>query len=387
MHKYLQYLLAALLFGLTVTEVSAQDIVYDSVYVQSVRDSVERYYEKHPWKRPKAAGASRTQTLPVYGVMYSPEREFTAMGGFMMSYPTSGDTGLPLSQIGAVASISTNLSVSGNITGANYAAGGHFHTTYSVKYYRSPWRFWGLGYEAASEDTNRSTFLENRIRSRVDLLYRNGSKLRAGIFLGYDFYRAEQFSSPALIEGHPTATSYFTAGLRLDFDTRDQVVQPGRGVFLEVEPSVNIPTTGPASDIFYRVQFTADFYFSLWWGAVLALDFYGDLASQTSPWTMWNETGGDVRMRGYYTGRYRDRNFVSAQAELRQTVYRSHGIAVWGGAGNVFPSFREFNIRHTLPTYGIGYRYTLLGLITFRLDAGFGRGGEYGIYAGINQAF
>ncbi len=383
----LRYLSAVFLLSLVTSVLSGQDIMSDSAYVQSVRDSVEMYYQKHPWKRPRAASASRSQTLPVYGVVYSPERELTAMGGFMTAYPTSEDPELPLSQIGAAVSISTNLSLSGSVLGSNYAAHGYFYTSYSIKYYRNPWSFWGLGYDAASDDANRSSFLENRIRARVDLLYRNGYRHLAGIFLKYDFYRAEQFSMPSLIEGQPVSTDYFTAGLRWDFDTRNHSAQPSRGVFLEVEPSVNIPTSGDvASGIFYRVEFTADFYFSLWHGGVLALDFYGDLASQASPWTMWNETGGDVRMRGYYTGRYRDRNFVSAQAELRQNIYKSHGIAVWGGAGNVFPSFSAFDISHTLPTYGIGYRFSIFG-ITFRLDAGFGKGGQYGIYAGINQAF
>ncbi len=384
MIKLLRHLLAAFLFCLLCCDVSGQNIEFDSVYVHSVRDSINRYYQKHPWKKPKAE-ESKAQTIPVYGVVYSPERKLTAIGGFMTSYPSSRNADLPLSQIGAVVSVSTNLSVSGSLTGSNYAAEGHFFTSYSFKYYRNPWSFWGLGYEAASDDANRSSFLENRIRARADFLFTNKDNLFAGIFLGYDFYHAEQFSNPMLISDLPTVTDYITAGLKVDFDTRKESISHSKGVFLRLEPSVNIPTSS-LSKVFYRVEFTADFYIPLWKGSLLALDFFGDFASKTSPWTMWNETGGDSRMRGYYTGRYRDRNFISAQAELRQNIYKSHGIAVWGGAGNVFPSFSDFNIKHTLPTYGIGYRFSFWH-ITFRLDAGFGKGGQYGIYAGLNQAF
>ncbi len=386
MKRCMRHILIVLLLSLSGLELAAQNFTFDSAYVSSVRDSVARYYRKHPWKKPKNDSTSKVQVIPLYAVGYSPEKQAAAMGGFMMNYPVFEDETLPLSNIGLMASISTNLSISASLSGLNYAAKGRLFTSYSLKYYRNPWSFWGLGYDSASDDANKSTFLENRIKARADIigLFASG-RLRTGIFLGYDYYRAENFSRPTLIESGPTASDYLIAGLRLDFDTRDAVSDPSRGVFLRLEPSFNIATTSRTSD-FYRIEFIADFYFSLWRGAVLALDLYADLSSDSAPWTMWNETGGDVRMRGYYTGRYRDRNFVSIQAELRQNIYKQHGIALWGGAGNVFPSFSGFDIDHILPTYGLGYRFTIWN-VTLRIDAGFGRKGQYGIYAGINQAF
>ena len=101
---------------------------------------------------------------------------------------------------------------------------------------------------------------------------------------------------------------------------------------------------------------------------------------------MWPEAGGDVRLRGYYQGRYRDRNLLSFQLELRQTVYRSHGLAAWIGAGNVFPSFGDLDIKNTLPTYGAGYRLSFLGLV-LRLDAGFGLRGQWAVTAGLSHSF
>ncbi len=382
MGQRLRNVLLVLLLSILGHGLEAQDFSLDPAYVRSVRDSVESYYRRHPWKRPE----NGIKIAPVYGVGYSPEREAFAIGGFKMDYPTSKDKAMPLSYIGAVASISTNLSITASADGHNYAAGGHFYAAYGVRYNRSPLRFWGLGYESASNDENRSTFLENRIEARVDLMGRFAAgRLRAGVFLGYDHYRAENFSLPSLVVSQPVSSDYLTAGVSVDFDTRDEISNPTRGVFLRLEPSFNIATTDNTLN-FYRVEFLADFYFSLWKGGVLALDLYADLAGRDAPWTMWNETGGSVRLRGYYTGRYRDRNFVSIQAELRQNIYRQHGIALWGGAGSVFPSFSEFDIDHILPTYGLGYRFTIWN-ITFRIDAGFGRKGQYGIYAGINQAF
>ncbi len=49
--------------------------------------------------------------------------------------------------------------------------------------------------------------------------------------------------------------------------------------------------------------------------------------------------GGDIRMRGYYEGRYTDLDMMVAQVELRQRIWRRIGAVVWAGAGNVSPLF------------------------------------------------
>ena len=88
----------------------------------------------------------------------------------------------------------------------------------------------------------------------------------------------------------------------------------------------------------------------LYTSAVMAYDFYAQLGTGSVPGTMLARLGGSYRMRGYYEGRYRDRQMVEVQAELRQHIYNRHGVAVWVGAGNVFPTFGEFNPEHTLPS-------------------------------------
>ena len=364
--------------------VAAEAQVYDSVYLAKVRDSVERYYRLHPrQKMDREERAFRVQ--PLYGVMFTEETRFTAMGGFMGMYRSSADSLVPLSSVGAVAMLSTNLSGGGAVTGQWYAPGGRFTVVYSARFINSPRRFWGLGFESASDDSNQGHLTSRKVRVRSDFLYRKGRMLLAGGFAGYDFYHAAEISGHAGIGNTPVRTHYVTAGARLDLDTRDSVQAPSRGVFLNVEQSVNIPLYG-SGGVFSRTEVTADFYFPMWEGGVLALDIYGNISSSGAPWTVWPDAGGDVRLRGYYQGRYRDRNLLAAQVELRQRVYRAHGVALWGGAGYVFPSFREFDIKNTLPTYGAGYRLSVMGIV-LRLDVGFGLRGQYAVIAGVSHSF
>ena len=74
---------------------------------------------------------------------------------------------------------------------------------------------------------------------------------------------------------------------------------------------------------------------------------YGD-----TPWSMVALMGGSYSMRGYYEGRYRDNDLIQFQVEYRQKIYNRHGIAVWGGAGNVFPDTDKLNGTKPCPRTG-----------------------------------
>ena len=83
---------------------------------------------------------------------------------------------------------------------------------------------------------------------------------------------------------------------------------------------------------------------------------------------------------------------MTLQAELRQKIYKGLGAAVWGGAGNVFPTLESFDWRETLPTYGVGLRYEIRRNINVRFDYGFGRrdfDGRliHGAVFSLNEAF
>ena len=69
-----------------------------------------------------------------------------------------------------------------------------------------------------------------------------------------------------------------------------------------------------------------------------------------------------------------------------KNLIQRHGIALWGGAGNVFPKFKYFKWKETLPTYGIGYRWEFKKRVNVRLDYGFGKG-QSAFYFNIDEAF
>src|SRR5690606_30472496 len=99
-----------------------------------------------------------------------------------------------------------------------------------------------------------------------------------------------------------------------------------------------------------------------------------------------------MMMRGYYTGRYRDRSLLAAQTELRYRFHPRVGVAAFVGAGSTYND--GLNSARFLPSVGGGLRYffDLEHNSSIRLDYGIGeqRPGEKrqgGFYLALSEAF
>lgn len=116
------------------------------------------------------------------------------------------------------------------------------------------------------------------------------------------------------------------------------------------------------------------------------MQFHTRLTYGNTPWGLMSKMGGSSNMRGYYEGRYNDKCLMDATVELRQHVWRRSGVVAWVGAGQVFKDFSDIKARHTLPNYGIGYRWEFKARVNVRLDVGFGKH-QTGFMFNINEAF
>ncbi|MEX3175540.1 BamA/TamA family outer membrane protein, partial [Serratia quinivorans] len=97
----------------------------------------------------------------------------------------------------------------------------------------------------------------------------------------------------------------------LSYDTRDFVSNASRGQFFRLSDTYFAPELGSDSR-FNAVAGQYNAYHSLSAKSVLALDTFARLTTGEAPWDRLSELGDDQRMRGYYQGRYRDRNVFSS---------------------------------------------------------------------------
>jgi len=84
--------------------------------------------------------------------------------------------------------------------------------------------------------------------------------------------------------------------------------------------------------------------------------------------------GGPSGMRGYYAGRFRDYNSMSAQVEVRFPIFWIIGGTIFGAGGQVMPKVSDFNFSRNHYAWGGGLRLMISekNRVNMRLDVGFG---------------
>jgi len=97
---------------------------------------------------------------------------------------------------------------------------------------------------------------------------------------------------------------------------------------------------------------------------VLAFQVLGQLNFGDIPFNQLALMGGESIMRGYYYGRYRDRNQLAAQVEYRflpvpLKFTKRIGFAVFAGAGSVFNQVGDVNISDFVLSGGVGLRFLI----------------------------
>lgn len=255
----------------------------------------------------------------------------------------------------------------------------------NLYFFSFPSKYWGIGYDNGSQDDNYTDYDRKETQIKIDFLRKIASNTYVGITGMYRHVNGKNFKNIAFLNGEKRNISSLGAGVILTYDSRDFIPNPYKGIYVKAEQKF-FPGFLGNSYSFKRTEFVFRHFTRLWKGAILASDFNGTFNYGDTPWSMVALLGGAYQMRGYYEGQYRDNNMLEAQIELRQKIYNRHGVAVWAGAGNVFPKMDKFQWRETLPSYGIGYRWEFKKRVNVRLDYGIGKG-QSSFYFNINEAF
>ncbi|HHM21828.1 MAG TPA: hypothetical protein ENJ20_07370, partial [Bacteroidetes bacterium] len=223
-------------------------------------------------------------------------------------------------------------------------------------------------------------------------LYQFSPNWYAGIRYWWDDYKIPRRDSAGLlIENTVTGHSggvISGGGPLLTYDSRDHIFFPSKGLFIETEFYINKKYFG--SDFnFTRFSLDAKAYISDNRKGVWALNVYLVSLSGKPPFQQLALLGGAKRMRGYFEGRYRDRNLWMFQAEYRFPLYRRTGGVAFGGVGNVSPSVQTLFSQKVHLTFGAGVRILLAEKdhINLRFDVGANEQGEVFPYLTVAEAF
>ena len=277
------------------------------------------------------------------------------------------DPTLPLSNVSIYGDVSTTGFYLLGVRGENIFSQEKYRFNYVLYTFSFPSLFWGTGYENASNDDNMTEYKRKENRIKLEFLFGIAPNLYLGPDVSADFIYGKNVERSEMLNGQSARINSPGVGFSLIYDTRDVITSACKGVFLKLGQRIH-PSFLGNKYAFARTEIITDFYQPLWKGAVLATDLHTELNYGDTPWTMMAKLGGSYRMRGYYEGQYHDNMLMEAQLELRQHIYNRHGVVAWVGAGNVLRNFDNFHWEHTLPNYGIGYRWEFKKRVNVRLD-------------------
>lgn len=296
------------------------------------------------------------------------------------------DPRLPKSNVSVFGNASLTGMLAVGVRGNNFLPKDRYRLDYQLYFYSFPSDFWGIGYDNGSMDSHKTSYERVKLQFKPSFLFRLGRHTYLGPVADVEWVNSFGFGDDALLEGQDKSVANYGLGVNFTYDTRDFVLNAWSGHYFRLE-QMSYPSGFGNDYAFSYTDLTYSTYHQVWKGGVLALELHSLFNYGDVPWTMMAQVGvGGGRMRGYYEGRYRDRNIMEGQLELRQHIKGRNGIALWVGAANVFPNFGHVYFDEILPNYGIGYRWEFKKRVNVRLDLGFTKDSPNFAF-NINEAF
>jgi len=320
---------------------------------------------------------------------YSPETSLAFGAGGILSFRLSDKLNTKPSNLTASGYYTINNQYDINLIPDFYFSNDQYRAYLKINYSKSIDKFYGIG-NSAVEIGNESYELKN-LGYLLKLLTGVSEIIKIGLVVDYaNKTIIDKKSNPYLLADTIRGSSGGVTngvGLVITRDSRDNVNFPSGGGYYEFSFTSYSKNLGSSYD-FNKYIFDFRRYTEFIHSSFLAFQIYGEHLFGDPPFFSLANLGGDRIMRGYYTGRYRDRAYIAGQLEYRREVWLRIGLVGFVGTGEVAHDYSLLEMKKLLFSYGIGlrYRFDLIEKLDLRMDIGFGKNTS-GIYFSANQAF
>jgi hypothetical protein len=228
-------------------------------------------------------------------------------------------------------------------------------------------------------------------RFQINVLKKFYSHFYAGLKYAIDYNTFTQFNDTSLlVKGTiPGNKGGFISGggAVIKYDNRDNQFYATKGYYAEFVLFSNSQFMG-SNYRFDKYSLNISTYLALPFKQVIAFNAYALANAGNVPFYQMATLGGDIRMRGLYNGRYRDKDCWILQTEYRAFLFWRIGAALFAGIGNVASEINKFNLKYTHLAYGGGIRAMIdkKQHLNMRFDAG-ASNGKINYYFTIGEAF
>jgi hypothetical protein len=337
---------------------------------------------------------SRPQFLVYPTLAFAPETSWEIGFSSLYVYYAKRDTSNRLSEINGFTFITLENQFGIWTDHAIYSDKDKWFFLGRIRLQSFPLQYFGIGMDTPEEyvalvDANQ-IIIKERVLREIKKNFYGGvevdfQRLSRVVFKPSD--EAPDFEMPLGSEG----STNFGVGLGLVYDDRHNVLNVRKGNFAELAYLKYLP--GLSSFDFNTLIMDARIFRPVGEQNVLAWQFLGQFNSGDVPFNQLSLMGGDSMMRGYYLGRFRDKNQLATQLEFRMLPLplgfsKRIGASVFAGTATVFPDFSKAAIHKVVWAAGGGLRFLLFPKkdIYTRLDVAFTQEGT-GYYLFIGEAF
>jgi outer membrane protein assembly factor BamA len=270
-----------------------------------------------------------------------------------------------------------------------YLKDDNYYAFGELGYYKYSYRFFGIGTELPA--SNEEFYNVDFPRVRINVMKLARPNWYVGVRYWFDGYDITELKENGILSSSTITGSeggnVSSLGLISLVDSRDDYNYPTQGTYFEF---VALPNLNAFGSDFEFTRFSADYvkYLSKEKN-VLAINLFGTATLGNPPFNEMALIGGTRRMRGYFEGRFRDRNMLMVQAEYRRELRWKLGLVAFTGFGVVSDKINSFESKNSKASGGLGLRYQLSKdeRINLRLDYGIGEEGSSGFYLTIGEAF
>jgi outer membrane protein assembly factor BamA len=299
------------------------------------------------------------------------------------------DSATRTSNAQAVALYTTRSQFVVALNGSIYFPGERFILNEQLSYSSFPDNFWGLGKQAP--DSNKESYKFKQYYVYLHPQRRIGNNLFLGIVFEHQRVFGVEYTPGGLFDKENISGRYgyhiSGSGLSLTYDTRNNAFSPSKGTMMQFWFDHFMPWLG--SDYQYT-SYNVDIrrFIRIYKDQILALQAYGQFTAGEVPLRSLASLGGANNMRGYYAGRFRDKNLGVMQAEYRVPIAGRIGVVGFAGIGNVGAELKGIDFHCLKYSYGGGLRIALnkTEKLNLRLDYGLGQHSQ-GFYLQLGEAF
>lgn len=331
--------------------------------------------------------------LPALGYAQETGVEY-GIGSTYNFYMDKADTSIRTSSLALIGTLTTKKQANIKLTSDLWTKNNDYHILSEIRYRDWPFNYYGIGTDTwkANQD-----YIEQRLfRIRLEVEKKIVPKFYVGLNAQFEDYKFKDITAAGIFEQDAVTGKrggrHLLLGVSALYDSRNNVSYTTKGSYARLKYAYapafwkGEHLQGSQLDVDIRDFETLS---SKW---TLALQgIYRSTFGKSTPFYSYRELGGDMMMRGYYLGRYRDKHYAATQAEFRYRFHPRFALTGFGAAGSVFSKQHSFRL---LPSFGGGIRYffSLEHNSSVRFDYAYGekRPGEVrqsGFYLSLSEAF